>query len=228
MVAGSEGSGFAGVMLRELLGAAAVGIIVTALCYLIFSRTSDVYRQVFCSIFAVSLAYYICEKMDFSGAIASVVCGILFSSLIARDEERGKGRDLGKFNDFWEMLDTLLNSLLYVMLGLSFVRILQMEHVLILSLIAVVCNLLGRGLSVGTSSLLISEIPDGFSRWSFTKLLTWGGLRGGLCIALATSTAAMLDYNTFHIILGTAYAVVFFTTVIQGLTMKRFYERCVK
>ena len=55
-------------------------------------------------------------------------------------------------------------------------------------------------------------------------LFTWGALRGGLSIALAMSTKALLSPEQYHIILGCIYAVVFFTTVVQGLTMKKMYE----
>lgn len=227
VTASGEGS-FFGVMLRELLGAAAVGTVVTWLCFQIFRRTEDPMRQIFVSLFAVSLAYLICEKLDFSGAIASVVCGVLFSNFIFREEQRGYKWDRGLYDGFWAVSDNLLNSVLYVMLGLTFIRVFQTEHVIMLSLAAIIGNLIGRAGSVGISSLFIKNIPDGFSRANFTKLLTWGGLRGGLCIALAMSTADMLDAETYHVILGCAYAIVFFTTVIQGMTMKSFYEKLIK
>ena len=225
MVEAAGGGNFFSVMLRELFGAVAVGAVVTWLCFRIFLRTEDPVRQIFCSILAVSLSYVICEKLDFSGAIASVVCGVLFSSFITAEEERGRVWDLDLYEHFWTVTDTLLNSVLYVMLGLTFMHLFQMEQVIILSLAAIAGNLIGRAGSVGISSLLIDPIPDGFSRWEFTKLLTWGGLRGGLCIALAMSTATLLGDEVYHIVLGGAYAIVFFTTVVQGLTMKRFYEK---
>ena len=225
MVEASGGGNFFGIMLREILGAAVVGAAVTWLCFRVFLKTEDPMRQIFSSILAVSLSYVICEMLDFSGAIASVVCGVLFSNFITLYQERGHEWDLSLYDSFWSVLDTLLNSVLYVMLGLTFMHVLQMEHVILLSLAAVAGNLIGRAGSVGISSLFIDPIPDGFSRWDFTKLLTWGGLRGGLCIALAMSTAGLLDGEAYHIVLGGAYAIVFFTTVIQGLTMKSFYKK---
>lgn len=71
----------------------------------------------------------------------------------------------------------------------------------------------------------MGKIPDGYDRFSFIKLLTWGGLRGGLSVALAMSAREMLPEKTYYIILGGTYAIVFFTTVIQGLTMKPVYNR---
>ena len=110
------------------------------------------------------------------------------------------------------------------MLGLSFVPIIQMPHVRGLVLIAILCNWIGRAGSVALSTPAMGSIPDGYNWKKFTSLLTWGGLRGGLCIALAMSTQPMLDSNTYRLILGGTYAIVFFTTVVQGLTMKKVYS----
>ena len=100
-----------------------------------------------------------------------------------------------------------------------------MEHVVILSLIAIAANFIARTGSLSISSLFMGRIPDGYDRLSFIKLLTWGGLRGGLSVALAMSTREMLPEQSYYIILGGTYAIVFFTTVIQGLTMKSVYKR---
>ena len=119
----------------------------------------------------------------------------------------------------------LLNSLLYIMLGLTFVHVLQMEYIILLSVIAIAANLIARVASLSLSSLIIGKIPDGYNRRSFVELFTWGGLRGGLSVALAVSTKGMVSDDIFFIILGGTYAIVFFTTVIQGLTMKPVYNR---
>ena len=72
---------------------------------------------------------------------------------------------------------------------------------------------------------MMGRLPDGYGRPDFIKLLTWGGLRGGLSVALAMSTREILPENIYYIIVGGTYAIVFFTTVIQGLTMKPVYQR---
>ena len=133
--------------------------------------------------------------------------------------------DLADFDTFWSIIDNLLNSMLYVMLGISFAHILQMPRVILISIIAIVCNLIGRAGSLAVSTLFLGPIPDGYDKKSFIALLTWGGLRGGLCIALAMSTISMIDKETYHIILGGTYAIVFFTTVIQGLSMTSVYHK---
>ena len=219
-----KSGGFFSVMLRELLGALLVGVVVTWISFQFFKRLEDKKLQIITSLFMISCSYVLCEKLECSGAIACVICGVCFSAL--RDHEDKKAPlDLAEFDSFWEILDTLLNSALYVILGISFVRILQMPHVFILSLIAIICNILSRSGSIFAGTFLLGPIPDGFTRKGFVVLFTWGGLKGGLSVALAMSTRAMLPELNYHILLGCVYAIVFFTTVVQGLTMKAVYDR---
>lgn len=224
LVTAQENGGFFFVMGKERFGAVLVGIAVTAVCFPIFQKSGDETRQIFTSLLAVALAYFLCETFGFSGAIASVVCGILFSALRSREEHKGTPLSLEQFDVFWGILDTLLNSVLYVILGLSFLHILQMPYVLLLSFLAVAANLAARAGSLGISTLFIRELPDGYDRLNFIKLLTWGGLRGALSVALAMSTRPMLETETYYIVMGGTYAIVFFTTIVQGMTMQRVYQ----
>ena len=228
MVTMQENGSFLAVMGKELFGAVLVGILATAICFPIFALTKDGNRRIFVSLLAVSMAYVLCEHFGFSGAIASVVCGISFSALCNRREQKGQPLDLEEFDTFWEILDNLLNSVLYVIMGLTFVHILQMPHVLLLSCLAIIFNLIGRFSSVGLAAFFAGKLPSGYDKLSFVKLLTYGGLRGGLSIALAMSTREMVSADTYSIILGSTYAIVFFTTVIQGLTMKQVYQKIEK
>ena len=221
----TSSGGFVLIILKEISGAILVGVSATLLCFLMYRFSESRTLGIFISLFAVSLSYCICELSGFSGAIASVICGILFSALRSRFSKDEPDEKAQAFDSFWETLDVMLNSVLYVMLGLTFVRILQMEHVIILSLIAIAANLIARAGSLSVSSLFMGKLPDGYGRFNFVRLLTWCGLRGGLSVALAISTRSMLPDQTYYIILGGTYAIVFFTTIIQGLTMKPVYNR---
>ena len=218
------GSGLLAVMFRELFGAVAVGAIVSLVCFQIFRRTQDGARRIYASLLAVTLSYMLCGYFEFSGAIASVVCGVMFSAQRNLRASRGAKMELAEFDTFWDILDNLLNSILYVLLGLSFLHILQMPNVLLVSVLVIFFNLIGRMGSVGAVSLFAGKLPDGYDKLSFVKLLTWGGLRGGLSVALAMSTQDMLPPTIYHIVLGGTYAIVFFTTIVQGITMKKVYQ----
>jgi CPA1 family monovalent cation:H+ antiporter len=225
IVTAQKNGGFFQIMLREIVGAVIVGTAVTWLCFLLFKSTEDKHRRIIITLFAVSASFTICEILGCSGAIACVVCGVVFSTLREKEEEKGRKWELEELDTFWETLDVLLNSALYVILGLSFVRILQMPHVLGLALAAIICNLASRAASLWAGSWLLGSIPDGYHRRGFIALFTWGGLRGGLSLALAVSTASIVPEETYVIILGCTYAIVFFTTVVQGLTMKNVFQR---
>ena len=220
-----KNGGFFTIMLREILGAVLVGFILTVLCFFLFKNTEDKSRQIMITLFTVSAAFSICEMLDCSGAIACVVCGVIFSTLREKAEERGRHWELAELDTFWETLDVLLNSVLYVIMGLSFVRILQMPHVIGFALAAILCNLASRAGSLWLGSFMLGPIPDGYKRKGFVVLFTWGGLRGGLSLALALSTASMIPQDTYVIIIGCTYAIVFFTTVVQGLTMKNVFQK---
>ena len=216
--------GFLSIIAREIIGAAAVGSIVTWLCFQIFKRTDDKKQKIFISLLFVALSYVLCEIFEFSGAISCVVCGLIFSSL-REQETKKENNDLTEFDTFWDILDTWFNSSLYIILGLTAIRIIQMPNVMILAILAVVINLLARFTSVLVGTFLMGQLPDGYTKGRFSALFTWGGLRGGLSIALAMSTSEMVNPEIYHIILGCTYSIVFFTTVIQGLTMNKIYNK---
>ena len=212
------------IMGRELFGAIAVGALITFILFPLFLNTEDATRKIFISTLTVSLSYVFCEHFGFSGAIASVTCGILFGSLRYVTSHHEKEEHSVTYDSFWEVVDALLNSILYVLMGLSMIRTFTIKHVLFNAVIAIAANLIARTASLWISSCFMRRIPDGFTRKGFITLLTWGGLRGGLSIALAMSTSSMLNENIYYIIFGATYAIVFFTTVVQGLSMKKVYD----
>ncbi len=228
LVSASSGANFVTVMAKEILGAILVGGLVSILCYWLLFRTADTQRRIFASLASVAIAFYICEVLGCSGAIACVTCGILFSTFRDKATREKTLPDLEEFDSFWETADVLLNSVLYVILGLTFVRILQMPMLFTLSITAILLNFIARFASIFIGTFFLEELPKGYGKMSFSTLFTWGGLRGGLSVALAMSTKTIVNEKTYYVILGGAYAIVFFTTVVQGLTMKKVYDRISK
>ncbi|MCF0146311.1 MAG: cation:proton antiporter, partial [Eubacterium sp.] len=211
-------------LFQELGGGIAVGLAAGFLSFQLFKRTSNSFRRIAISLMAVAGAYAICTSLNFSGPIAAVVCGIFY----ATQKEKLKDQDFDHYDKFWEVIDVLANSAVYVIIGFYAAFVLNVPNAVILFIGAVIVNTIARAGSVSASAAMFRPLPDQYSVKHFTSLLTWGGLKGGLCLALALSTISFLPEQAFHIVAGCTFVIVFFTTVIQGLTMPRVYSRIEK
>lgn len=218
------GEGFFVVMFKELVGALAVGFIVSFLLFQLIKRTKDPIKHISVSLFAVSLCYVICEKAGFSGVIASVVCGIYFATAMEKYKQKNVGMDPEEYyHDFWAIMDSILNGMLYVMIGLSFIYVTAIDHLLLIALVAIIFNIVARFAGVYLSALITWKLPDGYRLFPFTALMTWGGLKGGVCLALALSCVDFISGGTYHTILYVTYVTIIFTTIVQGLSTGKLY-----
>ena len=128
--------------------------------------------------------------------------------------------------DFWDILDSILNAVLFVMIGLSVLNVHISSHILFIVPVSIAAVILSRFAGVTLSSLLLGKhkIPSSYSLIEFVSLMTWSALKGGLSLALAMSTREMLGQETYLIVLNTAYVTILFTVVVQGLTVKKGYR----
>jgi len=217
---------FALVMSKELFGAVAVGIIISVVFFKLLEITEDPIKHIIISLIAVILCYTLCEHFGFSGAIASVICGIFFSS--KHDVYKEKNPDVDKcdwYDDFWKIVDTLMNYVLYVMIGLSFVYVVNVKNAIIIAAAVIVINLIARFIGVFVSSVLVRNNPGNYSNKNLTLLLTWSGLKGGLCLALGMSTGNYLPVNVYNYFLIVCFGIICFTTIVQGLTVSKVYRK---
>ncbi len=122
-----------------------------------------------------------------------------------------------RLREFWELVDEVLNAVLFMLLGLEATRIAFSAGVAVAAVIAVGVVLVARFASVAASVAMLRPFRGPASRHA-VKILTWGGLRGGLSVALALSLVPGADRDT---ILAMTYAVVCFTILAQGLTLTR-------
>lgn len=213
------------VMGKEIFGALAVGLLVSLVLSFLVKATSDPIKHILISLLAVSFCYVLCEELGFSGVIASVVCGIYFSTMM--DKYKANDIDLDPDNyykDFWSIIDKLLNYILYVMIGISFVYIVKVKWFVLVAIAAVLFNLLARYLGVWISTVIVKQCPDDYKMHPFTILMTWSGLKGGLCLALAMSTIDFLPIEIYYFVLFVTYITIIFTTVFQGLSIGKVFE----
>ncbi|MBP5184974.1 MAG: cation:proton antiporter, partial [Lachnospiraceae bacterium] len=112
-------SNFLVLMLKEIVGAVAVALVVSFLLFKLLELTTDPIKYILISLLDVSLVYVVCEHLGFSGVIASVVCGMFFSYRMDKMERRVAVTDpKDYYRDFWEILESILNAVLFVMIGL--------------------------------------------------------------------------------------------------------------
>lgn len=196
-----------------LLGAALGGV----LFYLL--RSIDNYQvEVLLTLAGVLGGYELASLWHVSGPLAMVVAGLIVGNqgrAYAMSDTTRHHVDL-----FWELLDEILNAVLFVLLGLEIVLIAFDMQTLAAAAMAIVIALLARLLAVGVPVAVLPRLfrlPAG--AW---KVLTWGGLRGGISVALVLSLPAGPQRE---LLLALTYAVVVFSILVQGLTIKRVVMR---
>ena len=147
-----------------------------------------------------------------SGPLAMVVTGLIVGNdrrALAMSDTTRRYVDM-----FWELVDEILNAVLFVLLGMEILLVDFRPHWLVAACVAVAVTLVARGLSVGVP-MLILERPFGLPSGSW-KVLTWGGLRGGISVALALSLPGGSERDA---IVAFTYCTVLFSVLVQGLSI---------
>lgn len=213
-------------MAKELLGAIGIALLLSFVMFKLLRATNNPMLHILISLLDVVAAYVICEELGCSGVIASVVCGIYFSRNMAKHEAWHRVVDPKEwYEDFWHIADTLLNSILFILIGFSFLNLPHHKYFLILLAGAIVINAIARFFGVGISALIIGKkkIPNKYNIKEFTTLMTWSALKGGLSLALALSTKEFLPAESYHVVLIMTSITMYFTIVVQGLTTKNVF-----
>lgn len=218
-------SNFAVLMFREIVGAVAVALLVSFVLFQIIKLTKNSVSYILISLFDVAVVYMICEPLGFSGVIASVVCGMYFSYAMDKIDRRVSVIDpKGYYKDFWEIIENILNAILFVMIGLYVLDVEISSFAPVVIPAAIVIILLSRIIGVYVSSVLSGrKIPGNYSLWEYVTLMVWSALKGGLSLALAIQTQSYLDPEVYKIFINVTYVTIFFTVLAQGLSIKKVY-----
>lgn len=205
--------------LREVLGGVGLGVAAAALMHHMLARTSDYGTHVLISLAVVSLGYGLAESLEISGPIAMVVTGLVVGNY---SMPRVAKRQRTPFETFWQAIDEVLNAMLFVVIGLHIAIVPQDPSLFLTATAAIVICLSARWLSVYLPLSGLSAVGAlRADRLGLTNLLTWGGLRGGLAVAMALS---LPDGTEKDVILRMTYGVVAFSIIVQGLTISRFFK----
>jgi CPA1 family monovalent cation:H+ antiporter len=133
------------------------------------------------------------------------------------------------YKDFWEILESILNATLFVMIGLMALDISVCRYAYIVVPAGIMILLISRGAGVFLSSVLTGRsIPGNYNLKEFVVLMTWSALKGGLSLALAMSTAEYLAPDIYNLFINVTYVTIFFTVLVQGLTIKNVYFKLEK
>ena len=211
--------------LQEALGGALFGFLL-GLGALAMLRTVDDYKvEVLLSLSTAAGGYALAYALHVSGPIAMVVGGLLIGNEYRAGALSEKTRE--HLDDFWELMDEILNAVLFVLIGLELLVIEFSVPSLVAGLLAFPVVILARFVSVAVPvSLMRRRRP--FSPGAI-RILTWGGLRGGVSVALALSIPTHLDSGVpiaeRELLLCITYVVVVVSIVGQGLTIGAVLRR---
>lgn len=199
--------------LEEALGGIVFGAVLGFIGYTcIKSIDENPQLAVMISLAIAMGGYAIASLLHVSGPLAMVVSGIIIGNRMNIISNKGATRKL--LNDIWEILDDVLNGVLFVLIGLS-IHLLKFEMThLVLGVLAIAIVLIARFLSVLLPYSLLKHSEK--KPLKTVVVLSWGGLRGGISIALALS---LLNNSSSEVILYITYTVVLFSIIVQGLSI---------
>lgn len=199
--------------ITETLGGALFGFLIGYIAYRMLRRVDNYQVEIIISLALVMGGYAFAEAWHLSAPIAIVVAGLLIGNhgrQFAMSEQTREHLDT-----FWELVDEILNAVLFVLLGLEILMIIPVStNTFLLSLLAIPIVLLARFISVSIP-VSILKVRFQFSP-GVIKILTWGGLRGGISVALVLSLPAD---EVRQYLLPMTYSVVVFAMLVQALTL---------
>ncbi|MCE0722580.1 cation:proton antiporter [Legionella resiliens] len=212
----------------EAIGGALFGLVTGYIAYQMLKSIDNYQVEILISLALVMGGYALGERIHISAPIAMVVAGLLIGNHGRQFAMSDKTRQ--HLDTFWELLDEILNAVLFLLIGLEVLVLTINKLYLLLGIIAIPVVILARWISVAVPLTLMRRQLK-FTPHSI-KILTWGGLRGGISVALALSLRDIVGKEnefTFEAILMMTYIVVIFSILIQGLTIgplvKKLYAK---
>lgn len=207
-----DAQGAALLFVQEAFGGAVMGLVLGWFTYQVMRRIDDYAVEILLTLALVMGGYLISLKLHLSAPIMAVMAGLLIGHV---GMPGGMSENTRTHVDaFWRVVDEILNMILFVMIGVEVFAITFDQNILLLGLGGIALSLLGRTIAVAVPFFALKPFRT-FSKGAF-PLLTWGGIKGGISIALALS---LPDGPYSDVILGVTYIVVVFSILVQGLTI---------
>ena len=209
-----------GLFVQEAVGGFVFGLGLGYLTYWLVKSIDSYQVEVMITLAAVTGGYALASALHLSGPLAVVVAGLLVGNHGRVSGMSDKTRE--HLDTFWELVDEILNAVLFVLIGLEVLVLTFTQEYLLASTLMIPLVLLSRTAAIGVPIALLSRVRS-FTPGA-TWLMTWGGLRGGISVALALSLSAGPERD---VILAMTYVVVVFSIVVQGLTIEKLVKRLI-
>ncbi len=205
----------------EAIGGVVFGLLLGLIGFYLL-KTIDNYKvEALITLALVTGGYQMALQLHTSGPIAVVVAGLLIGNQ-GRDHAMSRQTET-QLDHFWELIDEILNALLFMLIGMEMIVISLTGNIILAGVLFAMIVLLARFISVGIPTSLLKLRQDFHPH--LVKILTWGGLRGGISVALALSLPAGPERD---IIVAITYIIVVLSISVQGLTIGKLIARSSK
>ena len=207
--------------LKEAGGGLIFGLLLGYTGFWVLKSIDNYVIEVLITLAIVMGGYAFADYLHISGPLAMVVAGIVTGNKSLDQGASDVTRDY--IDKFWEMMDEVLNAILFLLIGFEMLIIPFNQTLFILGCVTIVIVLLARFVSVAMP-IAVLRFGKTFER-NAIPILTWGGLRGGISVALALSIP-----QSFHgeVFVPITYIVVLFSIIVQGLTIGKFARKLAK
>lgn len=199
--------------IQEVFGSGILGALTAFITIAVIKRINNDDIIILYSLALAAGTFSLAEHFHMSGPIAVVVSGLLMGDYL---QKRPSKDDHDTVTGFWHVIDEVLNTLLFLLIGLEIMVIPFHYQTILISLACIpfliICRFIAVGIS-GSALLYKDSNPKGL-----ISILTWGGLRGGISLAIALSLPNVFPKSE---ILVVTYICVIFTVIVQGLTMEK-------
>jgi CPA1 family monovalent cation:H+ antiporter len=203
----------------EVLGGIALGLLLGWITYRLMKSIDDYDVEVIITIAVVMGGTLLAQKFHLSAPLAMVACGLMVGNDTIRDAVMSETTET-YVDKFWELIDVLLNTILFVLIGMEMLILTFEGNYILAGILAVPIVLLSRYLSLWFPIKFFAKKLDFVPNTNL--IMTWGGLRGGISIALALSLTQDMHRELFLVI---TYIIVVFSIIGQGLTVGPLIKR---
>ena len=203
----------------EVVGGIILGLLLGGVGYYMLKSIDHYHIEILLTLAIVTAGYRLAIAMHTSGPLAMVVAGLLTGNPARNHAMSAKTRE--SLDTFWEMIDEILNAVLFLLIGLELLILTFSLNAMFVGLILIPICLAARY----TATLVPVKLLRKHKEFSpgVVKILTWGGIRGGISVALALAIPSAIEGR--DTILLVTYIIVIFSIAVQGLTLKGLIQR---